>query len=176
MKTCYPHATYSYERLNFWSFAVAVKEILLARWLGARNLTFHFPVELAFVSCLNETVGGKYVRWVEWWAMKLGVQVVWENIVWLSEKDWSLKEKMMWDHIPFGVNLCMDTGHLMIGSVDPVAEIRSFIKKFGKRIKHLHIHENDLKHDLHLPPGEVLKPMFIEEITRGRTWMYEPKS
>jgi sugar phosphate isomerase/epimerase len=46
--------------------------------------------------------------------------------------------------------LChLDLGHCNLSGRNPVAMIR----RFGSRLYHLHLHDNDGRRDLHLPPG-----------------------
>ena len=46
--------------------------------------------------------------------------------------------------------LChLDVGHCNLHGKDPAAMIRHF----GHRLHHLHLHDNDGRSDLHLPPG-----------------------
>jgi len=47
------------------------------------------------------------------------------------------------------------------------------LKRFGKQIKHIHLYENDLICDQHIPPKKYLKKKLIKEITHGRTWIIE---
>ncbi|MCR4326899.1 MAG: hypothetical protein NUV52_04580 [Candidatus Roizmanbacteria bacterium] len=116
------------------------------------------------------------MSYIEWVASLLSVEVVWENIAFLCTLDWSLVEQMNWDLIPSNVYLCLDTGHLMLGSKNPEKTIAKILNVFGNRVKHLHIHENDLVHDSHEKPHLYLTPKFVSQITKGRTWIYEPPS
>ncbi|OGK12111.1 hypothetical protein A3C98_03980 [Candidatus Roizmanbacteria bacterium RIFCSPHIGHO2_02_FULL_37_15] len=174
-RTYYVHASYSYSPLGVFHYIKAVKDLILARIVNAINITFHFPIELAFPSSINTKRGIVYINWVEFWAKKLKVVVVWENISLLKKTDWSLLEQSTWEYIPKRINLCLDTGHLILGEKNPRKRILEIIKKYGRRIKHLHLHENDLKRDLHLPPGKILKPLF-NLLIKGRTWIIEPIS
>ena len=174
-KSYYVHASYSFSQLTPKNYIFALRDLLLARLTNPKNITFHFPLEIMFASMINIKKGNSYVEWVEAVAKKLGVLVVWENIAFLNEKDWSLKEQAIWKYIPKNVSLCLDTGHIILGEKNPKKKILQIVGKYGKRIKHLHLHENDLIHDLHLPPGKILKPL-MKYLTKGRTWIIEPPS
>ena len=58
--------------------------------------------------------------------------------------------------------LCLDTGHLNLLSIDP----RSYMPILGKRIKALHIHDNDGISDIHKAPytGTLDWKVFYEQL------------
>lgn len=51
--------------------------------------------------------------------------------------------------------------------------IEGILSERGKQIKHLHIHENDLLHDDHLPIGRVITPDLFGKLVEGRTYIFE---
>ena len=79
-------------------------------------------------------------------AKKLGITLLMEN-VW--EKDVDFFDKLFIDFED--VALCFDIGH---ANVYYKKNIEEFLKKFGEKITHLHIHDNKLKNDDHLHLGD----------------------
>ena len=53
------------------------------------------------------------------------------------------------ERFPGVFTACLDLGHISLVGEEPPA----FIRRMGKRIGALHIHDNDYKEDLHLLPG-----------------------
>jgi len=55
------------------------------------------------------------------------------------------------------VGVCLDIGHVLCNSEDPVVK---WIEDLGKHIKYIHLHDNDGQFDQHLPPsGELLREL-----------------
>lgn len=53
------------------------------------------------------------------------------------------------------IGITLDTGHAHTEEVsDSSVSLEGFIKKEGKLIKNIHLHDNDGKYDQHLPPGQ----------------------
>lgn len=96
-----------------------------------------------------------------------GVQVLVENVdngAFRTPSD----IRYLLDHVP-GLFVTLDVGHTFLEGSD---KFRSYIKKLGKEIMHLHVHDNDLKRDLHLPIGVGRIPWkdVAQEI---RNWGYK---
>lgn len=97
-----------------------------------------------------------------------GVQVLVENVdngAFRTPSD----IRYLLDHVP-GLFVTLDVGHAFLGG--GLEKFRSYIKKLGKEIMHLHIHDNDLDRDLHLPIGAGRIPWndVVQEI---RGWGYK---
>lgn len=82
-----------------------------------------------------------------------------------TEEDVDLLEKVF-ERIP-EINFCLDIGHANLFAKENRSVV--LIKKFGKFLKHIHVHDNfggnDEESDLHLPIGEGkidFKPIFDE--------------
>lgn len=126
------------------------QSIDIARSLGARAVVFHtnyianFLVESYRVDWLNKNEA--------YWRDKLekykDIEIYVENMfdsdpVLLAQ----LGERMKNDE-RFGV--CFDYAHAAVSSVP----LRVWTEALAPYVKHIHINDNDLVHDLHLPLGE----------------------
>lgn len=172
------HAHYRYAKITVRDYLLAVIDLLITKIIRAKNITFHLPVEVQFHSHSRFRIDGvDFIKWVGAIGRLLKIPVCWENTAWLNKGDWGLKEQTSWREIPENINLCLDTGHLILGSrsIQEARErIREFLKRYAKRVKHLHIHENDLIHDEHLAPNKIIDKKLFNEIIKERTWIIEP--
>ena len=107
----------------------------------------------------------------------ISVNLYWENAPLLNHETWDLKHGPTdWSLVPTKINLCLDTGHLILGSKsikEAQDKILTIFKERQHQIKHIHIHENDLIHDTHLPPQNILNKELLQEITKDRTYIFE---
>ena len=173
----YMHAHYRYSPITLYSYLIAIIDIIIAQLLRPKNITFHFPIEIAFPSQWKKYKRGiRFINIIEQVAGFFHVSILWENISWLHTHDWSLKEQMQWKKVPPKIKICFDTGHAMLGTKNPRAKITQILTRYGDRIKHIHLHENDLLHDLHLPPHKHLTKPFVNQIIKNRTWIIEKSS
>ena len=89
------------------------------------------------------------------------------GVVIALETDWKMNDRLL-DFIsyadPKGSGICFDTGHAQIES-DTV----KLIKLLGPRVVCTHLHDNDGKEDLHLPPfrGVINWESVITELTKA---------
>ena len=114
-----------------------------------------------------------------------GIPLYWENAPEQVYMDWTLKHgQTKWESVPDNIELTLDTGHLMMGSLD-VKEAQERIEHVlftrGIQIKHVHLHENDLVHDDHKQVGKeqtytggtVVTQDIFNRLTSGRTYIFE---
>lgn len=154
-------------------------DIIIAALFRARTINFHLPYELQFNSYLNLNKGWRYVQFLNWWAGRLKVMLVWENTNILNPQDWSLVENPV--YIPKNLALCFDLGHFILGSKSKRAallEIDRFFHRYGRFIRHLHLHVNNLRSDQHLhSPEQVIRFLGkrrFQILTAKRTFIFEP--
>ena len=174
----HPHAKTHFGYLSDSDRVQAITDISLAREMGAAEINFHIPGEIQFVSMRNEPVGRSFMDFVCGVGQGAGIRVVWENAPLLTAPNWSLAEQTAF--IPQGYDLCLDTGHLMLGASgrdEALARIDAFMNEHGESVKHLHIHINDFQLDLHNnDPVEVITFLELERFKRlveGRTYIFE---
>ena len=134
----------------------AVKERMgmtfdLARTLGAERLVLHtnFRYEVLQFELERFWLEGNVVYWtkeIERYAER-GIQVVLENLVEPNpELMVELADRVGSEY--FG--LCLDVGHVNVFSELSPAE---WVERMGKRLFHVHLHDNNGKTDQHLPVG-----------------------
>ncbi len=87
----------------------------------------------------------KMIR-LEEYAAQNRVTVVWENTY---EGDFVLFDSMIRAYSE--VVFCLDVGHGHCFAKRPIAD---FVERWGKRIRHLHLHDNDGREDRHWPIGK----------------------
>lgn len=81
-------------------------------------------------------------------AANLGVALVLENLPAPQELPRSPEEMGRFLAVE-GLGFCLDLGHARMAGFPPEA----FREALGGRLSHLHLHTNDGRYDLHLPPG-----------------------
>ena len=117
------------------------------------------------------------VKFGNFLAALVRVKLYWENAPLLNYEAWDLKHgPTEWNLVPLKIPLCLDTGHLILSSEsirEAQEKILAISKERQEQIKHLHIHENDLIHDSHLAPNNILTKELIQEITQKRTYIFE---
>lgn len=161
--------------LHFWYLWLS---LVLVKLKKGKSLTAHLPLEIQHPHIFKQFwFAIMLIRWGEVWKKALKVKLYWENSPLLNVGTWNLKfGQTDWNMIPQNIDLCLDTGHLMLGSRE-VAEARrrinKVLKEMGTKICHLHLHENNLANDQHLPPGKVLDKELLARLTQGRTYIYE---
>lgn len=79
-------------------------------------------------------------------AKEKGLNVMFEPVT--SRRDTIENTAFILDSVP-GLYLHLDIGHASLYSRKP----QDFIHQFGSRLRHVHLHDNDLNTDLHLPLG-----------------------
>ena len=79
-------------------------------------------------------------------ARETGLNIMFEPVT--SRRDTIENVAFILDSVP-GLYLHLDIGHASLYSRKP----EEFINQFGSRLRHVHLHDNDLDTDLHLPLG-----------------------
>ncbi|MBN8548497.1 MAG: hypothetical protein J0M12_04200 [Deltaproteobacteria bacterium] len=174
----HPHATTGYARLSPTDYFNAVTDLVRARALRAAELNFHLPLETQFIEHQDEASARCFMDFVDAVGKAAGVTPVWENAPLLEDGTWRLIRNT--EHIPHDRLLCLDTGHLILGSRDQteaLARIDTFWDHHGAQVRHLHIHVNDLVHDQHVnDPAKVIEFLGLERfvrITANATYIFE---
>jgi len=172
------HAITYYEGLGLKSFFAIFTSVIMAKFKGLQSLTVHLPLEVQHPQVFkNKQLGLAYIKFGELLKSIFQLKLYWENAPLLEYDTWKLKYgQLNWDDIPEKISLCLDTGHLILGSKnksDAQNRILSFNKKFLNRIGHLHIHENNLQTDIHKKPKFIITPHILKLITKNRTYIYE---
>ncbi len=143
------------------------------------SLNVHLPFEVQHPLVYTHLERGiQFVRFGEGLKKLFDIALYWENSPEQNYGSWDLKfGQTDWTHIPRNIELCLDTGHLMLGSQSIQAareRIEGVFTDRNKQIRHLHIHENDLLHDDHAPIGRVItEDIFRKLISNGRTFIFE---
>lgn len=172
------HAISYYEKTSIKHFIALLVSVLYTRLRRGKSLTVHFPLEIMYPTVFpDKKMAHAFIWWGEWLKKRLHIPLYWENAPLLSYGSWRLKYGQMdWSIVPSHVDLCLDTGHLMLGSQsvnDARKRIKSIVKQYGKKIKHLHIHENNLISDTHNPPSQIITKQLLKEMCVGRTYIFE---
>lgn len=120
----------------------------------------------------------KFVRYVSFLSKIFHVRVFWENTNILNTTDWSYIENP--SYIPNDTPLCFDLGHFILGEPSKEAALKkidSFFSTHGSQIKHLHLHINDLKRDLHNEDQRQVVAFLgterFNKLTQRQTYIFE---
>jgi hypothetical protein len=172
------HARTRYELLNWQDYWLLFLSVVECKFRNYKSLTVHLPFEMQHGEVFNISKAKTYILFGEVLRKIFRIKLYWENAPWLNYGSWDLKyENTNWVHVPKNINLCLDTGHLMLG----VKSKKGFLKKlswvmenYGGQIKHLHLHENDFESDQHISvPGKVIDKKLFEKLIRGRSYIIE---
>jgi hypothetical protein len=176
--TPHAHAVTIYSRLTPEAYFNAIGDLIEAATQCSPEINFHIPNEILFESQRDFVAGEKFMAFVDAVSERIAMPVVWENAVRLKLPEYSLVENQ--SHIPRGRNLCLDIGHLALGASskeEALGRIDRFEQSYGERIKHLHLHVNDLVHDQHLNDPAVVVDYLgqerFERLVRGRSFIFE---
>lgn len=171
------HAWCLYERISWRHFLYLFASIVVGMLWRHKSVTTHLPLELQHRMYPDIIRAKRLIRWGMFLARLMRVKLYWENAPLLNYGTWDLKHGQMdWSLVPDTIPLCLDSGHVMLGtkSAEEAREaIQSIFEKRKEQIRHLHIHENDLVHDKHEMPREILTKELLAQITEGRTYIYE---
>lgn len=172
------HAKSRYEVTQVEDYINLVRDFLLTQQGRLLSLNVHLPFEIQHPEIYPDLDRGlHFIRYGEGLKKIFGVPLYWENSPEIVYGSWELKHGQTdWTHVPRDIELTLDTGHAMLGARDKddaQTRIRAILQEWGPQIKHLHLHENDLRGDEHWPVGKILTPDFITEITAGRTFIFE---
>lgn len=172
--------------LHAWSLFVPISwkhflylggSILVCKLKNGKSLTTHLPLELQHNVYKNTPSAHRLVRFGNHLAALFKVKLYWENAPLLNYGTWDMKRgQTNWELVPRDIPLCLDVGHLMLGSASATEARTRILSLFNERreqIKHLHIHENDLVHDSHGPIYSIIDKELLKTITAGSTFIFE---
>lgn len=172
------HAYTRYSLLGFIDYWLLFRSIIETKIYGYPTLTTHLPFEIQHRQVLNLGKAYSFIRFGETLRKIFKVNLCWENAPWLNFGKWNLKYgNTLWQYIPTNINLCLDTGHLMLGAKNKDTfnkRLQKVLKKRGIQIRHLHLHENNFQKDQHLPvPGKVIAQSLFRKLIKNRTYIVE---
>jgi len=126
------------------------REVDLFSELGAKKVNIH-PFYYFTHLLISEQLDSNIAVFKEMaeYAQKKNIKLMLENYV--SQFDDPTVFARIFGMVP-NLFLHLDIGHLNIGN-DPVFLLQEFLKKFRKRLLHIHIHDNKGGGDEHLPLG-----------------------
>ncbi len=165
----YLEVGHPYEEVRKGALKVARRVLEVASLLESPYATFH-PFTPGWLAALKEKAREFNVRgFTELVSLssEMAVQVLVENVdhgAFRSPSD----IRYLIDRVP-GLLVTLDIGHAFLnGGID---KLRSYIGKLGREVMHLHVHDNDLGRDLHLPVGAGRIP-WKEVIEEVKGWGY----
>jgi hypothetical protein len=174
----FPHARTRYAPLELCDYERALVDIAVVRQNYTQPLNFHIPDEIQFASRRDIPRGLQFMNHVERVAIALGVGIVWENSAILDPDSWEFRENQ--SMIPAEFSLCLDIGHLMLGSksqAEAIDRIDQFMESYGNQVRHLHLHINDFMFDRHWNQEssvvQFLGQTRFTELVTGRTYIFE---
>lgn len=172
------HATTLYQAISLKHFFLLLGDVLIFKFKKGRSLTVHLPLEIQHPHHFHHLFLAKmFIEFGELLKYIFQIHLYWENAPLLVYGSWQLKfGQTVWRLIPKNIDLCLDVGHLILGCKNIPAtrnRILKLVNKRGFQIKHLHLHENDLVHDLHFPPRRILGSEIIQQLTKNRTYIFE---
>lgn len=181
------HARTRYKETGVEDYRYLMGNFRIAKKLNAKSLNVHLPFEIQHPQVYPNLQNGKdFILFGEDLKQLYGIPLYWENAPEQVYMDWTLKHgQTEWESVPDNIELTLDTGHLIMGSVD-VKEAQRRIEHVlftrGLQIKHLHLHENDLIHDDHIQVGTgseftggkvITETIFMTLTQGGRTYIFE---
>ncbi|MEM1540680.1 MAG: sugar phosphate isomerase/epimerase family protein [Candidatus Bathyarchaeia archaeon] len=102
-------------------------------------------------------------------ASKLGVRLALENLAAPQEVPRSPEEMAFFMEVP-NLEFCLDLGHAKIAN----CSTQDFVRFLKDKIGHLHVHTNDGRYDLHLPPSlGDLKELALDNAWSNNTILIE---
>lgn len=172
------HAYTVYDLVGFKHYLYLLWSVVECKLRFGKSLTVHLPYEIQHLGLLKgREKAHRFISFGEVLKHLFGVKLYWENSPRLRYGIWDLAhDNTYWHMLPIDIDLCLDTGHLMLGlkSKEEFYERLDFIiQQRGEQIKHLHLHENDLVHDRHWHTRRILTKKVVEKITRGRSFIWE---
>lgn len=160
---------------HFWYL---LKGLLWGKVNNCRSVTTHLPLEIMHPGIYRKLGEARLlIRFGEVVKKLVGMRLYWENAPLLRYRKWNLRHgQMSWKLVPREIELCLDTGHLILGAktvVEARRRIEVVLEERGKQIRHLHLHENDFKTDQHRHEWKVLTPTLMRKLKQGRSYIYE---
>lgn len=172
------HGRTRYKPTDSQDFRILFEDMKKVREINGESLNVHLPYEIQHPDTYRNIISGLvFIKYGELLKRVFHIPLYWENAPELQYGTWDLSHGQTdWTFVPGNIDLTLDVGHLMIGE-NSIEEARSRIEHvlFDRKsqIKHLHIHENDLRHDEHWPIGKIITPVFLSRITSGVTYIFE---
>ncbi len=172
------HADCRHKKIGWLDYVILFYNVLIVRLHPYLSLNVHLPFEVAHPAIYPNLENGiRFIRFGERLKRMFHIKLYWENAPAQNYGVWDLKYGQMdWTQVPDTIDLCLDTGHVMLGAKS-VPEARTRLLKLlqdrGKQVKHLHIHENDLLHDVHNPIGKVTTNDLLKTLTENRSYIFE---
>jgi sugar phosphate isomerase/epimerase len=172
------HAHTRYELLDWRDYLLLIKSCIEAKIMHNFSLTVHLPFEIQHSQQLDVKKALKFISYGEFLKKVFKIKLYWENAPWLNYGTWDLKYKnTLWKYIPYDIDLCLDTGHLMLEShskSEYLKKLNKLLKERGKQIRHLHLHENNFKSDQHKKvPGKIINDKLVKTLTKNRSYIFE---
>lgn len=172
------HAYTRYDLLSWKDYWLLMRSVFECRVSGNKDLTVHLPFEIQHSEVRNLKKGKVFIYYGEFLKKLFGINLYWENAPWLNYGTWDLKYgNTDWKHIPKDIEICLDTGHLMLGSKNKrqfLKKLNKVLKERGVQIKYLHLHENNFKKDMHtFVPGKIIKKKLMEKLIENRDYIIE---
>lgn len=172
------HAYTSYSLLNLKNYLFLFRSVIECKINNYIDLTVHLPFEIQHTEFLNIKKAKRYIYFGERLKKIFGVSLYWENAPWLNYGTWDLKYKNTnWEHVPKDIELCLDTGHLMLGCKNKkifFKKLKKVLKGRGEQIKYLHLHENNFVSDKHFPvPGKIITKKLMDNLIKNRDCIIE---
>ncbi len=180
------HAVSIYRPLAPAHFWWILYSIVFAKRNYCLSVTHHLPFEIEHpreFGLIGKSCAFGFILYGEFLKKIFRVNLFWENSPVLNVGSWDLRYGQTdWSNVPIFIDLCVDTGHLMLGSKDKYEarkRIQLFFNKRGGQIKHIHLHENDFKSDLHLKPfrrpisKRVINKKLFELLVANRSYIFE---
>ncbi len=172
------HAYTRYRLLSWKDYFLLLRSVIECKIGRYKSLTVHLPYEIQHNQVKNIVKARKYIFFGEFLKKIFRINFYWENAPWLNNGSWTLKfGNTNWSKIPNNIDICLDTGHLMLGCktskhfkdlLNKVLSIR------GKQVKHLHLHENNFVSDQHiLVPGRVITKSLFKYLIKGKSYIVE---
>lgn len=176
------HADTLYKGTCLWSFYLLAANILETKSHKYSSLTVHLPFEIQHPKIYRSIWKGMlFIAVGEFLKKVVNIRLYWENAPEEVVKKWCLKYgQTEWLYVPRDIDLCLDIGHLIIGS-NNLQEARKRIKRIiqqrEKQIKHLHLHINRLRSDDHIVCTKAVKrvigPKILRCLVKDRTYIFE---
>lgn len=172
------HAIYGHGSLSEKDYYNLLRNVIETKLKSYLSLTAHLPFEIQHPKVyLNLNNGLRFINFGEKLKRLFKIKLYWENAPAQNNKIWTLRYGQTdWGKVPGKIELCLDTGHLILGA-RTISEARGRIEKVlterGQQIKHLHLHENDLAHDTHEPIGKMIDKKLLAKLTKNRTYIFE---
>ena len=180
------HAVSLYCPIRASHFWWILYSIIYAKKQACLSVTHHLPFEIEHPKefrAINRKIAVGFVIYGELLKKVFRVKLYWENSPVLNVGSWDLKYGQTdWTSVPLFIDLCVDTGHIMLGAknkTDARRRIAFLFHSRGRQIKHIHLHENDFKSDLHLKPFKrsrlkrVINRKIFATIVVHRSYIFE---